>query len=952
MKAQKALIKTVLYTLIALLFRTESIYAQKPKWPVINQETKPWTRWWWHGSTVTETGLSANMELLHKAGLGGVEITPIYDVKGYEDEAISFLSLQWMRMLEFTLKEGKRFDLGIDLANASGWPFGGPWIGAEDACKNVHFKQYTLNGGGQLQKKIEFIQQPMVRAIGHKLDISEIKYPISSNSNLQALALEQVRFEKPLPLQTLMAYSDDGKIVDLTQKVTVDGTLNWTVPEGKWYLYAVFQGWHGKMVERAGTGGEGNVIDHFSEAAIKKFLDVFDEAAKSSNVSSLRAFFNDSYEVDDASGESDWTPLLFEEFQNRRGYDLRDYLPALFSNDSEERNNRVLCDYRETISDLLLDHFTRVWAEWAKKYQAGIRNQAHGSPANILDLYAASDIPETEGTNPMRIKMATSAGHVTGKPLISCEASTWLDEHFLANLGMVKENLDRYLANGVNHIFYHGTPYSPMDEKWPGWMFYAAVHFAPTNSWWPDFSALNAYVTNCQSFLQDAKPDNDILLYFPVYDTWSAKGRSRLPHFGGSSELLTKDISETLLKTGYTFDYISDKQIQTLKTTDGKIVAPGAVYKTIVVPRCSYIPLSTMQKLMELAKAGATVIFQEELPKDVPGFYQLKERQQTFQTLKESIQFEKKDDLNEYKTGNGRLLTGENIEKLLTSASVQPEEMAETGVWFNRGNRKTGTCYFISNWSGKKVDRWVTLQSTGEDAAWFNPMNKEVGKAVMQKINNDKSKVYIQLDPGETLILQWYPNKINVNDYPVWNVPEEKTLLTGEWTVSFPEGGPTLPATYKTSTLTSWTEHSDELKKFSGTGIYQLTFQKPKEKASAYLLDFGTVCESAKVILNGEELGTLVGPEYRLVIDASKVKKKNKLEVRVCNLMANRIIDMDKRGENYKKFYNINFAARRREDVGKDGLFSAAKWEPKESGLIGPVTFTPISIKGVDLMNY
>jgi len=105
---------------------------------------------------------------------------------------------------------------------------------------------------------------------------------------------------------------------------------------------------------------------------------------------------------------------------------------------------------------------------------------------------------------------------------------------------------------------------------------------------------------------------------------------------------------------------------------------------------------------------------------------------------------------------------------------------------------------------------------------------------------------------------------------------------------------------------------------------------------------------SARVILNGEELGTVVGPEYQLIVDALKLKKQNELEVRVCNLMANRIIDMDKRGVNYKKFYNVNFAARRREDVGKDGLFTAANWEPKESGLLGPVTLTPVSIKKVE----
>ncbi|MCB9247542.1 MAG: hypothetical protein H6613_02925 [Ignavibacteriales bacterium] len=59
-------------------------------------------------------------------------------------------------------------------------------------------------------------------------------------------------------------------------------------------------------------------------------------------------------------------------------------------------------------------------------------------------------------------------------------------------------------------MVYHGTPYSPKNEQWPGWMFYASVHFAPTNTWWEDLKAINSYVTNCQSFMQNSKPTNDI----------------------------------------------------------------------------------------------------------------------------------------------------------------------------------------------------------------------------------------------------------------------------------------------------------------------------------------------------------------------------------------------------------------------------------------------------------
>jgi len=670
----------------------------KEYWPEVTNEAKPWTRWWWQGSAVNPADLTANMQKYADAGFGGLEITPIYGVKGYEEQFIEFLSPKWMEMLKYTLDEGERLNLGIDLANASGWPFGGPWINAEDACKNIVYKKYMLSGGQTLNENIEFVQKSLVRAVGQRVDISEVKFPVSSNKNLKELALDQIRFEKKLPLQTIMAFGANNQKIDLTRFIGENGNLNWKAPEGNWNLYALFQGWHGKQVERAGPGGEGNVIDHFSLQATKKFLNVFDEAVQNTDISSLRAFFNDSYEVDDASGESNWTPLFFAEFQKLRAYDLHNFLPALLGDDSDEMNSRILCDFRETISDLLLERYTKIWADWAKGHNAVIRNQAHGSPANILDLYAASDIPETEGTDALKIKFASSVGHVTGKKLIACEAATWLDEHFLANLSAVKQNFDRYLANGVNHIVYHGSPYSPENEEWPGWLFYAAVHFAPTNSLWTDLKSINEYVANCQSFLQSGTANNDILLYFPIYDRWSDKGRSMLQHFaGGAIGTPARELGEELLATGFTFDFISDKQIENLNFQDDNIISAEATYKTIVIPYCQYIPLSTLQKLANLAEKGATIIFHNGLPADVPGFGELKSRQQEYEKLVNSFTFGPLENstVSICNINNGHFLRGENVDEMLSKTNVLYENLAENDLWFTRVKRNEGTCYFI-----------------------------------------------------------------------------------------------------------------------------------------------------------------------------------------------------------------------------------------------------------------
>jgi hypothetical protein len=522
-------------------------------WPEVTRVTRPWTRWWWMGSAVDPAGLSAALEAYRAAGLGGVEITPIYGVRGFEDRFVPFLSPEWLSRFEHALLEADRKDLGVDVATGTGWPFGGPWVGSEHACKRVAHRTYVLEAGGRLAEPVRFRQEPLVRAVGNqvyetgglyqapgerpqgtwkdprlhrdvrKLQITDLVEPVEANRNLQALALDQVRYPKDLALLALMAYSGEGDVLDLTDRVGPDGTLDWVAP-GRFTLHALFQGAHGKMVERAAPGGEGNVIDHFSAAAIRAYLARFDAAFSGRDLSGLRAFFNDSYEVDDATGQADWTPALFEEFQRRRGYDLRRHLPALFGGGDADVSARVLADYRETVADLLLDAFTTEWSRWSAGRGAVVRNQAHGSPGSLLDLYAASDIPETEGTEVLRFKWASSAANVSGRRLVAAEAATWLGEHFRSSLADVRRAVDRYFLGGVNHVVYHGTNYSPAGEPWPGWLFYAAVHFNPRNSWWGDFPALNAYVTRVQSFLQDGRPDNDLLLYFPLYDSLARRG--------------------------------------------------------------------------------------------------------------------------------------------------------------------------------------------------------------------------------------------------------------------------------------------------------------------------------------------------------------------------------------------------------------------------------------------
>ena len=91
-------------------------------WPPITAETRPWTRWWWQGSAVDRASLRTQLESLAAAGIGGVEVTPIYGVRDAENRFIPYLSPQWTAMFDYALVEAGRLRMGVDMATGTGWP--------------------------------------------------------------------------------------------------------------------------------------------------------------------------------------------------------------------------------------------------------------------------------------------------------------------------------------------------------------------------------------------------------------------------------------------------------------------------------------------------------------------------------------------------------------------------------------------------------------------------------------------------------------------------------------------------------------------------------------------------------------------------------------------------------------------------------------------------------------
>ncbi|HVF26614.1 MAG TPA: hypothetical protein VM943_00140, partial [Pyrinomonadaceae bacterium] len=348
-----------------------------------------------------------------------------------------------------------------------------------------------------------------------------------------------------------------------------------------------------------------------------------------------------------------------------------------------------------------------------------------------------------------------------------------------------------------------------------------------------------------------------------------------------------------------------------------------------------------------LARQGATIITVRNLPSDVPGWGNLDGRRNTLRQSVARFRFERTNDagIERANVGSGRFLRGDDLKRMLSVTGVRRETMTDHGLQFARRKHGTGNFYFILNRGDKPLDKWVPLQTSAKSVAIFDPMREEAGLASLRATAGGGQEIYLQLAPGESRILKTFDGIVRAPAYAHHKRIGEPQRLRGAWAVRFVEGGPELPSPVRINELGSWTNYGGEaVRKFSGTGVYTMSFAKPELETESWLLDLGRVAESARVTLNGKNLGTLINSPFRVRVPKELLKEQNTLEVAVSNLMANRIADMDRRGVKWKKFYNINFPARLKENAGPDGLFSAANWSPRDSGLIGPVTLLPVEM--------
>jgi hypothetical protein len=848
-------------------------------------------RWWWFGPAVTAPELEREMKLMKQGGFGGFEVQATYplalddEVPGLKNQ--KFLSPEHLEALRFTAAKAKELGLRMDLTLGSGWPYGGAIFPIEEAAGALKTQTVQVPAG---QRSVAV---PAASGrLGNNKVIAAFAAPLAGNQ-VNAKALKEV------------------EIRDNAAQLPAD----WNGPAGVVFFYS---GHTEMQVKRPAFGAEGNVIDHYSAAAIDKFLkQIAEPAIKACEPNGPYAVFCDSLEV---NGE-DWTGDFLSEFQRRRGYDLRPLLPALMG-DIGEKTLDVRHDWGKTITEVFTDRFVAETVKWAKQHGSRFRLQGYGTPPSALFSYASADLSEGEGYTWKSFctsRWAASAAHLLGRPVASSETWTWLHSPvFRATPLDVKAEADLHFLQGINQLIGHGWPYTAEGVEYPGWRFYAAAVLDEKNPWWIVMPDVNKYLQRVSHLLRQGAPVNDVALYLANSDAWAQFRPGSVSLSDGVGRRLGGAVIGRILDAGYNFDFFDDALLERRGKVDGGTLAFGdARYKVVVLAGVERIPAATMKTLEEFARGGGTVIATRRIPSLAPGIKASEEDQKTVRETAERL-------FNAPKAPGVFVQNEDQLADALNKRARADVVFTPAAPDVGFVHRKTDSAdiYFVANTgnSPKSVKAKFRVKGMEQNAAGapvkvnqaelWDPIAGRMTAADILERTPGVITVSLELEPyASTFVVfaEREPLPRQTTKLKPDAVPATLDISAG-WTVKF--GADAKPVAMET--LRSWTDAADT-RFFSGVAVYEKSVTIPAEmlaKENAISIDFGPsrqpaagaqrgessrmravldapVREAAIVYINDKRAGAVWQPPYSLDITGLFRPGENRIRVEAANLAIN-----------------------------------------------------------------
>jgi hypothetical protein len=941
-------------------------------------DSRPWVYWWWLKGNVSEASITRDLEAMQQQGVGGVLL---FDPRGYHDDYYTgnvpvqlgikheFMSTGWREMVKYAVREADRLGLtmSINLANTGG-ALRGPWDMGADGPKRLLWS--AANVSGPLQISAELLKPAFkeyfwdVKLLAVQLDAKLLRDSSQGDIDLNSRWYEVVNGEKGDAAQV-------KQVLDLDEFVQ-DGRLNWQVPAGCWriirFACAVFaeEGHHG------GTSAGAGSVDILNAGAVKKYFtkmgdtlldDAGDLAGKV-----LTHFYNVSWE----GTYPNWTLGFAEEFLKYHGYGIEHYLPVLTGMivENMEVSQRFMDDYYRTVSDCFLNNSYKQIGELC--HARGIKwHSENGGPwnreapifiqADMLSFWGSNDMPQGEfwvdrdRLHRINARFAAMAAHIYGRRLVSMEAFTHMDYHWSKYPAYLKPVADRNFADGANLFVWHTFTSSPIDVGKPGYEYFAGTHINTNITWWDKSHAFMEYLGRCQYLLQQGTYVADICVYVSDknYVRW---GRGEKWHEKAS-----------LTPEGHQYNLLNtDVLVNRLRYDDGRLVLPGGMqYDMLVIDlEDNTIPEDAMQKISDLAAAGATIVLGANKPVRATGLKNYPESDRTVLQLAERL----------WKGGSsakGNVFSGTSMAEVLKHTKRLPDfegpfeyihrRQGDIDIYFVSGSGNAECTFRVQS---KEPELWDPVDGMVREAVMYDeivdgrtivPIDLSQNGSVfvvfrrprsaerivsasgsvdgLEIIERDQAGLKLQFWQGGTVEFTMASGKTvkTVSDI------QSPVTLTGSWQVKFaPDWGG--PQTTTFDELMLWNEHEvDGIKYYSGSAAYFKTFQLTAEQAQGPArLQLGEVHDIARVQFNGTDLGVVWTAPWSVDVSEAVKAGENELNIEVTNCWANRLIG-DAGLPAAERYTETNVRLVPDRGAFQDYESYSAKDELMPSGLLGPV---------------
>jgi len=602
---------------------------------------RPWVYWFFMDGNLTREGITADLEAMKAAGIGGAIYMEVG--VGIERGPVEFMSPQWQELLGHAFSEGDRLGIQIAMAAGPGWcGTGGPWVKPEQSMQHLVASETTVTGPAKFNESLPrpkprtpFFGEGTLTPELHKVwknyyrDVAVLAFPTPAGNVRIADADEKALYHRapfssqpgvkpflpapadhePLPPEQCIA---SGNVVDLTAALNPDGRLQWEVPEGHWTIMRFGATITGQTSRPAPDPGLGLESDKLDPAAIDAHFDAFintlldKTGAPKRPGRGLTTLHFDSWEM----SSQNWTPQFAHEFEKRRGYAMTRFLPAYLGRvvDSNEMTERFLWDLRQTAQELAVENHVMRLKELARKRGLELSIEPYDlNPCSDLRLGSIADVPMCEfwskgfgfATEYSCIE-ATSIAHTMGRPIIGAEAFTAAPgEDWRQYPGSMKIQGDWALCAGINRFVFHRYQAQPWLDRFPGMtMGPYGVHWERTQTWWDMVGDYHRYLSRCQHLLRRGLFVADILYLAPegaphVFRPPSSATEGALPD-----------------RRGYNFDGCAPEILLERATVkDGRIMFPdGMSYRLLVLPRFDTMTPRLLQKIAALVEDGAAVL--------------------------------------------------------------------------------------------------------------------------------------------------------------------------------------------------------------------------------------------------------------------------------------------------------------------------------------------------------